>query len=161
MFFRNLRLLITVSIITAYIMCRGNILHPILCLGMMSHVGIKTYGVMDYQMTSSTLYTSASSYYPAWRARLDSSKTIVYEYPYWSGNTVVDSWIQIDLMVMFRITGVVFQGAPKKFLFLKKCQIAYSTGDPMLFIDYNKTNGERVSRRAHSVNAWIMILCYL
>ena len=95
-------------------------------------------------MTSNFVYTSGESYFPAWRARLDDNRVIVYEQPYWSASQNLDSWIQIDLMTLFRITGLVIQGHETEYSFLTKCQITYSLGDPMEFIDYKNSTGDVV-----------------
>ena len=116
----------------------------LLAAGIMHHVGVKSRAVMDYQMTSNFVYTSGESYFPAWRARLDDNRVIVYEQPYWSASQNLDSWIQIDLMTLFRITGLVIQGHETEYFFLTKCQITYSLGDPMEFIDYKNSTGDVV-----------------
>ena len=109
------------------------------------HVGIKSGGVMDYQMTSNIIHLSGTDYFPAWGARLDRNTPVVYERPYWYGGTKPGNWIQIDLMVMYRITGFVIQGYEKKYLFMKTCRITYSLGDPMIFIVYKNSTGGEVS----------------
>ena len=109
-------------------------------------IGMEDYSIINEQFNSSSVYSSTR---PARAARLNFHNA-------WRPKTNWGSWIQVDLMTMYSITGVMTQGVAGgnffKRWYTKTYQVQYQL-TPESSLEYVK-DGDNMDEVIHTSHNW-------
>jgi hypothetical protein len=107
---------------------------------------MKSFDIEDYQITASRILYYDPYSLPPWNARLDSPKIKDgvrngLQYAWFRYGSVPNTFVQVDLMAVHRVTGFAFQGHPTYNSYVTKFKIQYSNSslDDMQW--YSNDNG--------------------